>query len=236
MPERRDARTARRRRAAASDRRALEARSSAAASRRPRAPSARQRPSVMRAVRRAGDRSCPAAACRARRPRASRSRPAGRRDGRSGATSGFQPPETRERDRRRCVSCRSRCRTVTPSTPQRRPPCVATTAPPSMMRAPACAAPSGSPATLGAAVDRRLRPSMPARGEIARRAPAVVVVGEDRDAPPGRDGEAVDVGAHAPTPASRRAGRCRRRRCGRSIAPAASTARLATIRQRRWRG
>ena len=52
-----------------------------------------------------------------------------------------------------------------------------------------------SPGRLGARVDHRR--DLDAGGvRIGRGAPAVVIVGEDRDAPPRRRGVAVDVGAH----------------------------------------
>ena len=64
-----------------------------------------------------------------------------------------------------------------------------------------------------------------------------VVVGEHRQRAARRDAEAVDIGRGRRRPASRRAGRCRRTRCGRSMrAGREHRALRATMRHRRWRG
>ena len=78
---------------------------------------------------------------------------------------------------------------------------------------------------------------MPAAVRSATVAASVVIVAvEHHGAPPGRGGPAVDIGAHGARPASRPAGRCRRRRsAARWRRPRARRAarRCATG---RWRG
>ncbi len=172
--------------------------------------------------------SCPAAACRARSAAAASSH-----TGRPPRCAvrwmvGVQPPETATRSqpmwRSRPSALRIERAADAPAALRFDDPAA---------RRPAARRPP-SPAARIAAGDVRPRiddgDDLDARrGEIGDGRRGLVVVGEDDGAAAGRRGEAVEVGRAPRRPASRPAGRCRRRRCRARSTPAASTARLATI-------
>ena len=176
---------------------------------------------------------CRAARRPARRRRCRRAISAGR-DGRRSA----RPPGSsrRRRPAHRPRSRRARCRRARPRSCARRP-CrrrrrstePLSTGKPAFDASARCAAETSGRASMTAAICK------PGGERRLDRAPAILIVGEQRDAPCRRRGDSARHRCAPPTPSSRPGVSLPANTIGRSMAPAATTQRLATIRHSRWR-